>query len=162
MTNPIQRTRDWDKYKPGVHKHWLLLIAGLLWFGIGGVLSAVALAWLNSEPATRLCLLGGMGLICGLVIHHFGFLRIVDRNLARILPMDGKRCVFSFMPWKSYGMILIMSLMGAGLRHSPLPKPYLAILYLAIGSALVLSSIRYFRILFKTPQADSNSVNPAD
>jgi hypothetical protein len=61
--------------------------------------------------------------------------------------------VFSFMPWKSYILITIMIVMGATLRHSALPKPYLAALYSAIGTALILSSIRYFRFLIQTPRA---------
>jgi hypothetical protein len=91
-----------------------------------------------------------VGFACALAIHHFGFLRIVDKNLARILPMEGKRCIFSFMPWKSYILIVGMSLLGATLRHSALPKPYLAVLYMAIGTALFLSSFRYFRYLIRS------------
>lgn len=143
--------KNLEKWKPGVPKPWLLLLAGLLWFGVGCMLDSLAWSWLRPEPAGRAALLGGLGLICALVIHHFGFLRIVDKNLARIKPMQGRRCLFSFMPWKSYGMILLMSLMGAALRHSPLPKPYLAVLYTAIGTALILSSIRYFRHLLQRP-----------
>lgn len=136
-----------EKWKPGVPKRWLLLLAGLLWFGVGCMLDGLAWSWLRPESAGKAALLGGLGLTCALVIHHFGFLRIVDKNLARIEPMQGKRCVFSFMPWKSYVLILVMSLLGATLRHSPLPKPYLAVVYAAIGTALILSSIRYFRHL---------------
>lgn len=148
-----QKRSRWEQYKPGVHKHWLLLIAGLLWFGVGCMLNGFALTWLRVVPGSKGWILGGTGFLCGLIIHHFGFLKIVDKNLARILPVEGKRCVFSFMPWKSYGMILVMSLMGATLRHSALPKPTLAILYCAMGTALALSSIRYFRYLFKTINA---------
>ena len=139
-----------DRWKPGVPKHWLLLLAGLLWFGVGCMLDGLAWSWLNTETVGKAAVLGSMGITCAMGIHHFGFLRIVDKNLARILPMQGKRCVFSFMPWKSYLLIVGMSLLGATLRHSPLPKPYLAVLYTAIGTALILSSMRYFSVLFKT------------
>ncbi len=139
-----------DRWKPGVPKHWLLLLAGLLWFGVGCMLDGLAWSWLNTETVGEAAVLGSMGFAFAMAIHHFGFLRIVDKNLARILPMQGKRCVFSFMPWKSYLLIVGMSLLGATLRHSPLPKPYLAVLYTAIGTALILSSLRYFRVLFKT------------
>ncbi len=139
-----------EKWKPGVPQKWLLLLAGLLWIGVGCMLTGLAWSWLGTETAGKAAMLGALGFACALVIHHFGFLRIVDKNLARILPMQGKRCVFSFMPWKSYILIVGMSLMGATLRHSPLPKPYLAVLYTAIGTALILSSIRYFRYLIRT------------
>ncbi len=88
-----------------------------------------------------------IGFVLALLIHHFGFLRIVDRNLGRILPMEGRRCLFSFMPWKSYILVMVMMLGGFLLRHSILPKSYLALLYLAIGTALMLSSVRYLRYL---------------
>jgi hypothetical protein len=147
-----EKRQNLEKWKPGVPKHWLLLLAGLLWFGVGCMLDGLAWSWLKTESAGKAALLASLGLACALVIHRFGFLRIVDKNLARILPMQGKRCVFSFMPWKSYIMIVGMSLMGATLRHSPLPKPYLAVLYTAIGTALILSSIRYFRHLIQSPK----------
>jgi len=142
--------RNLDKWKPGVPKNWLLLLAGLLWGGVGCMLDCLAWSWLKTETAGKAAMLGAVGLVCALAIHHFGFLRIVDKNLARILPMEGKHCIFSFMPWKSYILIMSMSLLGATLRRSPLPKPYLAVLYIAIGTALFLSSIRYFRYLIRT------------
>ncbi len=79
------------------------------------------------------------------VIHHYGFLKIVDKNLGRISKMEGKRCAFSFMTWRSYFTIAIMVTMGILLRHSAIPKQYLSVLYIGIGMALILSSIRYFR-----------------
>ena len=74
------------------------------------------------------------------------FLKIVDKNLDRIIPMSGKRCIFSFIPWKSYLIIVLMILMGFFLRLSPIPKIYLTTVYIAIGMSLILSSIRYLRV----------------
>jgi len=90
-----------------------------------------------------------VGGLAAVVIHHFGFLKVVDKNLDRIRPMQGKRCAFSFMSWKSYLMVAVMMAMGIGLRHSPIPKPYLAVLYIGIGLALVLSSGRYLRVMMQ-------------
>jgi hypothetical protein len=94
-------------------------------------------------------LFAGAGVVLALLVHHFGFLKIVDKNLERILPMHGMRCLFSFIPWKSYFIIAIMITMGATLRHSAIPKQYLAIVYLGIGLALILSSVRYIRVFFR-------------
>jgi len=69
-------------------------------------------------------------------------------NLARLFPTDEKKCVFSFSSWKSYLMIVVMVTMGAMLRHSVIPKHYLAILDAGIGLALLLSGVRYLRVLF--------------
>jgi hypothetical protein len=113
------------------------------------VLDALSYSWLRTENPYDALVFSAIGFICALVIHHFGFLRIVDKNLDRILPMEGRRCVFSFMPWKSYVLIIIMVIMGILLRHSPIPKLYLSVLYIGIGTALILSSVRYLRYLVR-------------
>ena len=136
-----------QRLKPAVSRRTLLLLAGLLWIGVGAMLLSFAAGWLREGHPAHLALLIAAGVIAALLIHHFGFLRVVDRNLGRILPMQGKRCVFSFMSWKSYLVVGIMMAMGIGLRHAPLPKPYLAVLYIAIGLGLILSSVRYLRVL---------------
>jgi len=56
-----------------------------------------------------------------------------------------KRCLFSFMTWRSYLIVLVMVSMGIALRHSSIPKRYLSVLYNGIGLALFLSGIRYLR-----------------
>lgn len=136
-----------EKWKPGVPKNVLLLIAGILWIGTGIMLDALSYSWLRAEDFYDALVSSVIGFLCALVIHHFGFLRIVDRNLDRILPMEGRRCIFSFMPWKSYVLIIVMVLIGVLLRHSPIPKLYLSVLYIGIGTALILSSVRYLRHL---------------
>jgi len=136
-----------DKWKPGVSNRVLLLIAGIVWIAMGALLNSFAYAWLRNEQPSYALWAALIGFACGLVIHHFGFLHVVDKNLGRILPLKGKRCVFSFMPWRSYILVGVMMATGILLRHSPIPKLYLAVLYAAIGTALILSSIRYLRYL---------------
>jgi hypothetical protein len=139
----------WQRWKPGVPRAVLLLAAGVMWGCVGTMLDSLAGGWLLRETRITALVALALGLAAALVIHHFGFLRIVDRNLARILPMEGKHCLFAFMPAKSYLLIAVMMTTGLLLRHSALPKRYLAVLYVAIGTALVLSSVRYFRFLLR-------------
>lgn len=136
-----------ERFKPGTDRRVLLLLAGLMWVGVGAMLLSFSYSWLHASQEDGSFRLAGAGVLLALVIHHFGFLRIVDKNLGRILPMQGKRCVFSFMTWKSYLTVGVMILLGLLLRHSPIPKPFLSILYTGIGLALVLSSVRYGRVL---------------
>ena len=135
------------KIKPAVNKRVLLFLAGFMWLGVGTMMLFLSFSWLNSYRVRNSFLFGGMGVIVALVVHHFGFLKIVDKNLGRILPMEGTKCVFSFITWKSYIIVAVMVAMGALLRHSPIPKPYLSILYIGICLALLLSSVRYLRVL---------------
>lgn len=110
------------------------------------MLLSLAVSWLLETANSDRYVFAGSGVILALLVHHFGFLRIVDKNLERILPVDKKRCIFSFTPWKSYLIIPVMITMGIILRHSSVPKQYLAILYTGIGLALILSSVRYVRV----------------
>ena len=136
-----------ERFKPGVDRSVLLLVAGFLWICVGAMLLTFSYSWLHAPQAGGSLVFAGAGVLLALVIHHFGFLRVVDKNLGRILPMEGKRCLFSFMSWQSYLIVPVMVLMGLLLRHSPIPKPYLSILYTGIGLALILSSVRYLRVL---------------
>jgi hypothetical protein len=136
------------KFKPAVTKRVLLFLAGIMWLFVGCMMLTLAFLWLSKFTQNTILLHSIFGIIIALIIHHFGFLRIVNKNLKRLLPIDDKKCIFSFMPWKSYLIIIIMIVMGKTLRsYSIIPKNYLAILYISIGLALILSSIRYFRFL---------------
>jgi len=133
-----------EKFKPSIPKKVLLVIAGAMWLCVGIMLISMAVQWLYIYIGNPL-LYGAFGFILALIIHHFGFLKIVDKNLKRISELPEKPCVFSFISWKSYIIIIIMVAMGIFLRHSSIPKQYLSVIYLGVGMALFLSCIRYFR-----------------
>jgi hypothetical protein len=130
------------RIKPAVGKSVLLFAAAFVWIAAGTMMLALAYTWLH-QSASKAPLFAGI--LAALLIHHFGFLKIADKNLARIIPMEGRQCLFSFMSWKSYLLVAFMIGMGAVLRLSPVPKAYLSVVYIAIGLALILSSVRYLR-----------------
>jgi hypothetical protein len=143
MSDRIIRERSW--LWPGVSKTWLILLAGLLWMGVGLMLCRFAAGWLTGYKAGNPYVYAITGVLAALVIHHFGFLKIVNRNLDRMALLPDKCCVFSFMSWKSYLLVAVMMAMGITIRHSTIPKQILSVLYLGIGLALILSSLRYIR-----------------
>jgi hypothetical protein len=135
------------KLEPAVNKSFLLFLSGAMWFGVGIMLNLFALHWLIVYHSNLAYLFAGVGFIAALLIHYYGFLRIADRNLGRISDINDKPCVFSFMSWKSYIVVVVMVTMGITLRHSSIPKQYLSMLYIGIGLALILSSMCYFKML---------------
>jgi hypothetical protein len=137
------------KFTPLADKRILVLLAGIMWCGVGIMLVHYAVLWLTPFEAGVQAVFYTAGFLAAMPIHHFGFLKIADKNLNRLLPLTEKRCMFSFMTWKSYIIVLVMVSMGIALRHSSLPKQYLSILYNGIGLALFLSGIRYFRFFFR-------------
>ncbi|MFH0729563.1 MAG: hypothetical protein V2B19_24890 [Pseudomonadota bacterium] len=138
-----------NNFKPAVTSRLLLFLAGLVWIFVGATLLFFAFTWLSRASNTDVQLFTITGVILALLVHHLGFLKIADKNLQRILLMQGKSCLFAFIPWKSYLIIAVMIVMGAILRHSTIPKHYLAVLYIGIGFALVLSSVRYLRVFIR-------------
>jgi len=145
-----------NKITPAVDKRILLFLAGFIWGSVGTMMLLLSYTWLKDGRIHDFWGFVLVGMTAALIIHHFGFLRIVDKNLGRILPMQGKKCIFSFMTWKSYVMVAVMVAMGVRLRHSSIPKPYLSFIYISIGMALILSSIRYLRVLFSQLRKNHN------
>jgi hypothetical protein len=136
-----------EKYKPAVNKKILLILSGIMWMGVGIMLNTLAYKWLHDFTGNYKFADAGLGFAGAMIIHHFGFSKIADKNLGRISGLKGKPCIFSFMSWKSYLIVLVMVSMGVCLRHSTIPKQYLSIIYIGIGLALFLSSLRYFKVL---------------
>jgi hypothetical protein len=140
---------DIRKIKPIADTKILILLSGLMWVGVGVMLISYAVSWLSLRTGREQFFFYFIGFLAAMPIHHFGFLKIADKNINRLLALTEKKCVFSFMTWRSYIIVLIMVSMGLALRHSSLTKQYLSILYNGIGLALFLSGIRYFRFFFR-------------
>jgi hypothetical protein len=136
-------------FDPLVDKKILILLAGIMWCGVGVMLVRYAILWLSTLKGGEQGLFYAAGFLAAMPIHHFGFLKIANKNINRLLLLTEKRSLFSFMTWRSYIIVLVMISMGIALRHSSIPKRYLSILYNGIGLALFLSGIRYIRFFFK-------------
>lgn len=139
--------KRWEEFKPAVNRSILVLMAGLVWILVGLMLSRLAILWWEKYTGSFLVLFVVLGLILGIVKGYYIFSRIVRRNIDRISRMNDTGFVLAFIPWKTYFLIAGMIIFGITLRHSTLPKQYLAILYLGVGLAMVLSSLQYFRNL---------------
>jgi hypothetical protein len=137
------------KLKLEVSKKWLLAAAGLIWSAVGIMLCRLAYQWLLSVSNLWEFIDAIGGLTFSVAIYYFGFSKIAKKNIQRLNLYPDKACFFAFQAWRSYLVIVIMILMGVFLRHSPVPKYYLAILYIAIGGALFLSSFHYYAWIWR-------------
>jgi hypothetical protein len=138
-----------DTIKPAVGKFWLYSAAALAWSAVGVYLDFLAVGWLSEVSTIIRIILILCGFALAAAIYLVMFKRFADQNIARIQAMTGERvCFFAFQRWTSYPLVVIMMSMGIYLRvYSPIPKPYLSILYIGIGSSLIIASFRYFRQL---------------
>ena len=132
-----------------VKKQYLFLLSGLMWSLVGLLLCRLAVTWLLKAEQTQTVLFSLCGICAALLITRFGFSKIALKNIKRIDSLPQKTSIFAFQSVKSYLIILAMITLGISLRHSSLPKPYLAVLYIGIGLALFLSSLRYYQSFFK-------------
>ena len=131
--------------KPAGNRKTLLILSGVLWSGVGLLLNSFALGWLQLYQGWSLALSICAGLVLGSVIAYFGFRKIAAKNIKRIMNMSDDSCLFAFQRWQSYILIAIMMSMGIFLRNTDIvPRLYLASLYIGIGSALFISSLKYY------------------
>ena len=139
------------KCKPVLDKRWLHLLAGLMWTAVGVMLISLAIGWLAALTFSQALPFALAGVILAFIIYRWGFSKLADKNVVRIGALaGGKICLFAFQEWKSYPLILFMIGLGITLRvYAPIPKSWLAVLYIGIGGGLFLSSLHYYRHLWR-------------
>jgi hypothetical protein len=134
-----------SRLKPALPRSVLLFLSGLMWSLVGLMLCRLALRWYFSAGFQDQLALLLTGVLFALAIHQFGFSILARRNILRIQKLEEKPCMFAFMSWWNYPLVLFMIGLGLALRHSPIPKIHLGILYIGIGGGLLLSSLKYYK-----------------
>jgi len=132
---------------PSVDRRWLYLLAALLWSLVGLMLCRRAAGWLAPAATGHAAALALAGIGSGALIYRFKFARLADKNIKRINCLHERENILAFQSTKTYLLIVFMMGLGIVLRHSPIPKPTLAVLYIGIGLGLFLASLRYYACL---------------
>ncbi len=131
-----------ESRKPAAPRAVLKLLAGLTWSGVGLLLGRWVWVWLNPlgwRAAIRWLVAGA----CLAAIMHLFFTWMAWRNIDRIDRLPERACIFAFQSWSSYPLVALMVSLGLLMRGSPLPRTWLAVLYLGIGGGLFAASLRY-------------------
>lgn len=140
----MNRNKWLARLNPALPKKWLLILAGIMWTGVGVMLLRYAITWLTHPLSTISILLGSLGVMISIAANRWMFSNLARKNIERILSLKDKACAFSFQAWKGYLIIAVMITSGILLRNSAIPKPYLAVVYAAIGGALLQASLNYY------------------
>ena len=133
-----------SRYKPAVSRNLLLFTAGILWTAVGLFLCLLAAHWLRTMVNRGTIYYALSGILMAAGVYKFGFSKIARKNINRVCQYPDKVCFFAFQEWRSYLIISVMAPLGIFLRHSSLPRQYLATIYITIGLALFLSSLHYY------------------
>jgi hypothetical protein len=136
---------------PRVSKHYLILIAALVWTFAGGMLLFRGLIINNPLPAHwEVKLLSCI--ITGLLFFRLIFDRISAKHVLRIKNLPQVHpVVFSFFNVRSYLMMFSMISLGITLRLTGIVSPeYLSLMYITMGIPLLMSSFRFYYTFFKS------------
>jgi hypothetical protein len=144
--------------EPAAKRTNLVKTAGFIWMLVGLFLIIRGLTIISILDLYTISLsLIAVGI--GYLKARFIFYKIISNNINRIkqlAPEKEKVCIFAFQAIQSYLIVFLMILLGWILRISPLGTNILSFIYILIGFALSISSIKYFKSakLF-TQQEDS-------
>jgi hypothetical protein len=120
-----------------------------MWSAVGIMMCATAIGWLADSGMGWGMAYGLAGLVLAVLPVRWGFGSIAQKNIRRLRRLPDRGCFFAFQAWKSYLIIMVMIALGVTLRHSSIPKHFLAVAYTAIGGALIVGSFYYYRHLLR-------------
>lgn len=140
--SPQQILDDW---KPAASRRTHLLAAAGVWTIVGTGLLIAGVHWCQSMGFPQALYFLLPGILLGALKGYFVLGRSARRSVLRIESRPDGTCLFGFIGWGGWGLVLVM--MGAGflLRHSPLPRSWLGLIYSAIGIALLVGSRVFWR-----------------
>jgi hypothetical protein len=126
--------------KPSSSRRTRLLLASLVWSAVGVGLLVAGLRWLLTAPGSWAWLGLVVALLVGAAKGFWVLARRAADNARRIAAAGEARCPGGAFSWGSW--LLAVGMMGAGfgLRHSPLPRPWLGLIYTVVGVALLGAS----------------------
>lgn len=140
-----------DHITPRISKHYLLLVAALVWTFAGGMLLIRGFTLNVTLPQHWIVELIA-GIFAGLLFFWVLFNRISSKHVLRIqnLPI-GQPCLFSFFNIRSYLTMFSMITLGIMLRKSGfVSAEYLSLMYIIMGIPLLISSFRFYQTFFNS------------
>jgi hypothetical protein len=134
--------------KSAVKRHWLYIFSGLLWSIAGSILIWRSIVWLSDLPSDQVIIISILGTLLAIIFFFTGFIKIARKNTKRLASLPERASIFRFASRRSYFIIAAMITLGIVLRNSSLPKQYLTVLYAAMGGALWMGSILFYKTWF--------------
>ncbi len=143
MTNSNQNSQKRAvRFKPAAPAHTHLLAAAIMWSLVGLMLGVRGLLHIDFSGNSGIFWAAGAILLGGLK-GEFVLKKSARRSIDRIIERGDDKCLGGFMSIKSWLLIASMIIMGKMLRASPLPRDFVWSVYVAVGTALTVSS-RFF------------------
>ncbi|MFH1263629.1 MAG: hypothetical protein V1495_09350 [Pseudomonadota bacterium] len=139
------------RFTPTVSRRTRLFLAAFLWSAVGTGLLFAGVHWLWGTDNHLWLALFPVAAAIGWAKGRFVLGSRAEANAQRILETTDARCVGGIFSWGSWFLAVGMVALGITLRHSALPRPWLGLLYSAIGTALLTASLRAWRYAGSNP-----------
>lgn len=119
-----------------------LALAGAVWTAVGAGLAGAGVYWLARSDSLAALL---VALPVGWAKATYLLAPRARVNVRRILASGEGRCPGGVFPWSTWALVLTLMATGTLLRMSPLPRPWLGGVYVAVGTALAIGSLVAWR-----------------
>ena len=106
----------------------------------GAGLLAAGIYWSLAAPPLRATAFLAVAAAGGWAKARFFLRRRAERNAERILASEDGRCAGAAFSWKAWSLVPLMMAAGFALRHSAASRPWLGLVYVAVGVALLVAS----------------------
>ncbi len=153
-TEPATERRSiMRRFTPRAGERVQLFSAAAMW-AIGATILLVRGVGFLHDSWYAVLLAGAI--VIGLIKSHYLLDRVARKAVLRIHER-GRACYFGFFSWKSWLFVIVMMGGGILLRRSGLPRDFLAVVYVGVGTGLALAD-RIFWQAFISPAA---AIRPA-
>ncbi|MCJ7582244.1 MAG: hypothetical protein MUP98_17155 [Candidatus Aminicenantes bacterium] len=140
------RFKSWiERWKPAARVRTHLFAAAALWTAVGLGLAGIGFVWCFSSAFPWSVILSSAGIAAGLAKGRFIIWKMADWNSKRIIARGDGRCLGGFLSVKTWLLVIVMMTSGIILRHSSVPHPILGLIYSAVGTALLVGSLRIWK-----------------
>ncbi len=129
-----------EKSKPAAEARVHLMLAWVMWGMVGAVLVGFGGRWLWQSPTPSTPWLTGLAMAIGVFKARFVLDRAARKIVDRIRERGDGRCLGGFLSLRSWAFVAAMAGGGRILRCSHIARGLLGVLYIAVGTALLLSS----------------------
>lgn len=135
---------DWaDRNKPRASAATRVLLAALMWSMAGTLLAFFGVRWVIRSGVSGLLIVPAM--VVGVLKAKLVLERSAVRAVARIREQGSGRCAGGFFSWKGWLFVILMAGLGRILRGGVVPVSVVGLVYVAVGSALLVASVRLWQ-----------------
>jgi hypothetical protein len=149
----IARRGGIRRFTPRAGQRLQLFSAAAMWAVGAAILLIRGVGFLHDSWFAALL---ALAVAIGVIKSRYLLDRVARKAVLRIHER-GRACYFGFFSWKSWMFVIVMMGGGILLRRSGLPRDFLAVLYVGVGTGLALAD----RIFWQALVSPAPAIRPA-